>query len=136
MQTRLSPVRFLSGLVAATVILACGGSGTTGSSYPLTTSVRLRASNMDVENIHFVINSETNSAENRVPPSTTLERTSVHSYTWDSASQVNEFRVYCRRGDTTYDSEMITMSGDQRMQGKKIGAVWDGTDVTLTLIDP
>ncbi len=91
---------------------------------------------MDVENIHFVINSETNSAENRVPPSTTLERTSVHSYTWDSASQVNEFRVYCRRGDTTYDSEMITMSGDQRMQGKKIGAVWDGTDVTLTLIDP
>ncbi|GMV89220.1 MAG: hypothetical protein AMXMBFR81_21510 [Chthonomonas sp.] len=135
-KTKLSPVRIATGLVAATVILACGGSGTTGNNYPLVTSVRLRASNLDVDNIHFLINTETFSASNRVAPSTTMERTSEFSYTWDSATQVNEFRVYCGRGGVVLDSEMITMSGDQRMQGKKIAATWDGTDVIVNLVDP
>lgn len=124
------------GLVAATVILACGGSGTTGNNYPLVTSVRIRASNLDTENVHVVINTEANSPLNRVAPSTTMERTSDFSYTWDSATQVNEFRVLCRRGVDVLDSEMITMSGDQRMQGKKIAATWDGTDVIVNLVDP
>lgn len=135
-KTKLSPVRIATGLVAATVILACGGSGTTGNNYPLVTSVRIRASNLDTENVHVVINTEANSPLNRVAPSTTMERTSDFSYTWDSATQVNEFRVYCRRGDLVLDSEMITMSGDQRMQGKKIAATWDGTDVIVNLVDP
>ncbi len=116
-------------------ILACGGSSSTiaGNSFPLTASVVIVATNNDVENAHFLINAEAFDPSNRVPPGTTRTRNSEDTWTWDNAGHTRSFSVFVGRNSVVLDTAVVTISGDQRMQGYHITANWDGTNLTVGL---
>lgn len=119
----------------ALLIIACGGGGdTAGSHYPLTAHVDLIGFNMDAENIHFVVNGEPYDPSNRVTPGATVTRSTTNSYTWNDASSVVTFNVFAGRNGATLDSKTISITGDQRMDGAKIRAAWNGSVVTLSLV--
>lgn len=103
------------------------------NSFPLTASVVIVATNNDVENAHFMINAEPFDISNRVSPGQTRSRNSEDTWTWDNAGHTRSFSVFVGRNSVVLDTAVVTISGDQRMQGYHITANWDGTNLTVGL---
>ncbi|MCW5942307.1 MAG: hypothetical protein KIS66_08750 [Fimbriimonadaceae bacterium] len=118
------------------LILACGGSdSSSGTSYPLTTFVRILGVNNDSANIHFLINSEDFADYNRVLAGTASERSSAGNYTWNSETSQVSFTVRAGRNGTVLREQMITMTGAERGRGMKLRALWDGGNLVLTVVN-
>lgn len=117
------------------LILACGGNDSTSSTnYPLTTSVRILGVNNDSTSVHFLINAEDFGDYNRVLAGSSGERSSAHSYTWASATSEVSFIVRAGRNGSVLAERSVSMSGSQRGQQMKLRALWDGTNLTVTII--
>jgi hypothetical protein len=127
--------KFLAGVLTLALIVACGGGGSTaGHSFPLTSSVTIRGVNSDGTNIHFVMNAEPYDPSNRVTANTTADRASTFTLKWDNASDIRAISVFAgRNGANLAGPISVTMTGDDRMQGKYILATWDGTNLTADL---
>jgi len=123
-------------MLGLVVVLACGGGGSdvSGNHYPLTSSVSVACVNNDAAlPVHILIGGEAfNQAANQVPASSTRNRTSPLSYTWDTATDTVTITIFAGRNGTVLDQGDVTLTGDDRMQGKGIRAVWNANQ-TLTL---
>ncbi len=132
MKSSNSFIRGSSALIALAVVLACGGGDEiAGNSYPLTSSVTLKGTNNDTNNIHFVINAEPYDPSNRVLPGETKDRLSASTYTWTNDADTKTFNVFAGRNGVNLDGPAtVTLSGADRMRGHYIIATWDGTNLT------
>ncbi len=129
-------LRAASATLGLALVLACGGGGSSvaGNHYPLTASVAVVCVNNDpADNIHILIGGEAfDPAVNRVSPSSTLNRTSPLTYKWDTATDTVTITIFAGRGGNVIDQGDVTLTGDDRMQGKRIRAVWNANQ-TLTV---
>ena len=90
--------------------------------------------NTDGTNIHFVMNAEPYDPSNRVTANTTADRASTFTLKWDKATDIRAISVFAgRNGANLAGPISVTMTGDDRMQGKYILATWDGTTLTADL---
>lgn len=128
--------RAASAATALALILACGGGGSdvAGNHFPLTSSVAVQCVNNDGQNVHILIGGEAfNPPVNRVGPGLTLNRTSPLSYTWDTATDTVTITIFAGRNGVVLDQGNVTLTGQDRMDGKGIRAVWNANQsITVT----
>ncbi len=127
-------LRAFAALTALSIVLACGGGGDiAGNQFPLTASITLVAVNNDVQNVHLLINGEAfDPAVNRVTPGATVTRMSPQTFTWDNAATTIGFTIFAGRNGATFAQGSISLTGDQRMSGMRIRAVFNA-DQTVTV---
>lgn len=129
-------LRLASATIALAVVCACGGGGSdvSGNHFPLTSSVAVRCVNNNLtQPIHILIGGESfNQAANQVAAGTTRNRTSPLSYTWDTANDTVTITIFAGRNGTVMDQGNVILTGQDRMDGKGIRAVWNANE-TLTV---
>jgi hypothetical protein len=129
-------IRNLAAVVGLSVILACGGSdGVPGHSFPLTSSIAVICVNNDAQNVHILFMNEGYDPNvNRVTPGATVNRFTPQSFNWNAAGDTQTITVRAGRNGADIIQGTIVMSGQQRMDDKRIRAVFNANQtLTLTL---
>lgn len=131
---RIFSTRSLAALTALVTILACGGGdGVPGNSFPLTSSIAVICVNNDAQNVHILfMNEDYNPNINRVTPGATVNRFTPQSFNWNAAGDTQTVTVRAGRNGVDITQGTIVMSGQQRMDDKRIRAVFNANQ-TLTL---
>lgn len=131
---RILSVRSLAALTALVTILACGGSdGVPGHSFPLTSSIAVICENNDAQNVHILfMNEGYDPLVNRVTPGVPVNRFTPQSFNWNAAGDTQTVTVRAGRNGVDITQGTIVMSGQQRMDDKRIKAVFNANQ-TLTL---
>ena len=127
-------IRNITAFVGLSVILACGGgSDVAGNSFPLTSSIAVICVNNDAQNVHILFMNEGYDPNvNRVLPGTTVNRFTPQSFNWNAAGDTQTITVRAGSGGNDITQGTIVMSGQQRMDDKRIRAVFNANQ-TLTL---
>lgn len=130
-----SNLRFAGSLMGLAIILACGGSGADvhGNTYPLTSSITVEGVNNDNQNVHILIGGEAfDPGVNRLTPGASNSRSSPLSYRWDSGTDTVDLTVFAGRNGATFAQGTVTLTGDERMIGTRVRAVF-AADQSLTV---